>query len=73
MSLLQEVQSLLYGQSEEILQAVAVFLTEAKKTPVPAGNIIGAAKGEFVLPTDFLEQSEKMDQEITGEFYGDCQ
>ena len=72
MSLLKEVQSLLYGQSEEVLQAVAVFLTAARKTPAPTGSIIGAAKGELVLPPDFLQLSESMDRDIAAEFDGVC-
>ena len=73
-TLLQEVQSLILEQSEESLQAIAVILrkmSSAKQVAVPKNGMIGALKGKYSLPKDFLEKSAKLDEIIADEFYGE--
>lgn len=75
MSLIQEVQSLLYEQSEEKLQAILTILQLMSDKPnqqatAKNGSIIGVLKDKYALPSDFLEQSAALDKEISQSFYG---
>ena len=73
MTILQEVQSLIQEQSEDSLEAIAVILRKMSNKPAAArGSIIGALKGKYSLPNNFLEKSVAMDEEISNEFYGEC-
>ena len=75
LSLIQEVQSLLYEQSEEKLQAILAILQfmsdkPHQQTAENHGSIIGVLKDKYTLPSNFLEQSAALDKEIAQSFYG---
>ena len=77
MTLRQEAYALLQSQPDsnikiivDLLRALSGSNQRDTDTKTTTPRRFGLAKGEFSLPSDFLELSNALDDEIAKDFYG---